>query len=227
MSKLHMTEDEITRSYRNSSNPDKHIKILCELNSCSKQIIIDILHSYNLVDDKGKKVPNPVILFNRSLNYQVDSTTPNDIESSTVTSLVEGVDAMSDITHRRSRTTFDDDTLYQIALMVSSGKTNDVIAAAFGTSPQSLSNLLSRKGINRQNVDNWLEHRADSVYNNTTLVAEIKQQPASTVDFSLISSKLALLRELSDEMYSSPNLMVFGRMHQLIIDIELQVKSCQ
>lgn len=51
---LPMTDDEILTSYREARDKKKQVQILCDLNLCTKDVIIDVLKSKGV---NGKELP--------------------------------------------------------------------------------------------------------------------------------------------------------------------------
>lgn len=53
--KLHMSVDEILRSYKDVKDKNKMIGILADLNATKKQVILDLLTEHGVISDEPKE----------------------------------------------------------------------------------------------------------------------------------------------------------------------------
>lgn len=195
MSELSMTEADMILSFKRSANPSKHAGVLAALNACNKDIIIEILYRHGLVDIKG--IP-----------------------------IIKGADGVDGVVKdKRSRTYFNDEMIYKMALLVSEGKTHEYIANELNVDHTSVRNALNRRGITHKTVSQWLSRYSDD-NNSTPPSEETTLQPASTADFQQFSMRVDLLCELSEKLYLEFNPILFGRLYQVLQDLREQVELC-
>lgn len=150
----------------------------------------------------------------------------------------------SDTSESRQRKSWDTSSIIELLGYIIAGKTNGDIAVLMDSSIHNISNLMSRKGITRGNAklkleeysiaDDTQDKKDSTEYNSTPYDKQTTLQPASTVDFSLISSKIRLAKQLADEYCEYKDLISnerdpikLGRLYQVLIELEEQVREWQ